>query len=86
LLDEPDVDYAYGGRISILECQSCGYPGCWPFLVKVTLEPDRVTWSDFENYHWGRDGPAEHPEERRWKYDRLQPFVFDRQQYESALS
>jgi len=86
LLDQPDEAYEYGGRISILECDSCGYPGCWPFIVRVTVDADRVTWSDFENYHRGREGPAQHAEERQWKYDLLKPLVFDRKQYESELT
>lgn len=57
----------------LLDCE-CGFPGCWPLASIVTVEPTSVTWSGFLN---GRRG---------WDLGALGPFVFDRRQYESALS
>jgi hypothetical protein len=67
-------------RVSVLECNSCRFPGCWPFMVKITVEEDRVIWSDFEQPHRRPTG-----EENDWTYEQLKPFVFDRGQYMSAL-
>lgn len=71
--------YRDGEKVSVLECP-CGFPGCWPLLVRVTVEGDRVIWSDFEQPHRRRGSPA-----GEWRYDNLGPFVFDRKQYLEAL-
>ncbi len=63
-----------GGKVAVLGCV-CGEPGCWPLRVKIEVRDDVVIWSDFEQ-----------PHRRSWRYDDLQPFVFDRARYLSALS
>lgn len=73
-LDAPDEWYEEDGKAGILSCE-CGEPGCWPLLVRITLGPDRVIWSDFEQ-----------PHRPQWDYDDLGPFVFDRAKYEAALT
>ena len=40
------------GKVPVLQC-TCGSPGCWDFLVKITIEEDRVIWSEFEQPHRG---------------------------------
>jgi hypothetical protein len=75
LLGEPATYYDYeyfDGKIYILGCR-CLKMGCWPFRVKIELRDNEVVWSGFEQPH------------RAWRYDGLQPFVFDRTQYLSAL-
>lgn len=72
-LDNPDEWYGQEGKSAVLGCE-CGEPGCWPFLVKIKLETDRVIWDGFEQ-----------PYRKKWKYDKLEPFVFDREQYENQL-
>ena len=62
------------GKIAVLGCV-CGEPGCWPFLVNITLRDDVVIWSGFEQ-----------PHRSSWRYDDLRSFVFDRTRYLSALS
>jgi hypothetical protein len=77
LLGEPTTCYDYDsleGKTAVLGCV-CGEPGCWPFRVKITSREDVVIWSGFEQ-----------PHRRTWRYDELQPFVFDRTQYLSALN
>lgn len=39
------------------------------------VSEDTVVWSDFEQHH-----------RKNWRYDSFGPFVFDRGQYEAALS
>jgi hypothetical protein len=79
-LGEPDRDmYDIHGKVQVLECE-CGEPGCWPFLVKITVGEDRVTWSDFEQPHRREDHPG-----GGWSYSGLGPFTFDREQYLRAL-
>jgi hypothetical protein len=64
----------YCPRIVLMGC-GCGMIGCWPLLVRITVEDERVVWSDFAQ-----------PHRRRWKYDRLGPFTFDRSEYEATLA
>jgi hypothetical protein len=66
--------------VSVLECSDCRMPGCWPFMVKITLEEDRVVWSDFRQPHQGPSNKASY-----WTYKEMKPFIFDRGQYMSAL-
>jgi hypothetical protein len=79
-LDKPHQWYDYDGKVSVLECE-CGCAGCWDFNVKITLEDDKVIWSDFEQPHRGVNSAGGY-----WNYDKLEPFVFDRKQYEAELS
>lgn len=65
--------------MSLLECD-CGCPGCWPFLVRITLTEDEIIWSDFEQPHRGVNSTV-----GEWTYDNLKPFVFNRNQYEEEL-
>lgn len=74
LLGVPEDRYDdWGGRISVLGC-GCGVVGCWPLQVKITATDDLVTWSNFAQ-----------PHRRRWRHDRLGPFVFEREAYEESL-
>jgi len=66
-------------KVAVLEC-TCGVPGCWPLLVKITVEPSQVIWSEFEQPHRNEDSAGGH-----WRYDGFGPFVFARRQYEAAL-
>ncbi|MCA9577670.1 MAG: hypothetical protein KC668_19685 [Myxococcales bacterium] len=58
-------------KTTLLTC-SCGVSECEFLLVRISVLPDVVVWSDFESFH------------RPWVYD-LGPFVFDRQEYEAAF-
>lgn len=53
----------------------CGVAGCWPLLCKITVEGDKVVWSDFEQPHRDED----------WDYTDFSGFVFDKQQYKNAI-
>lgn len=75
LLGEPDPLYAENGKVVLLVCGGCGEVGCWPFLARISVSSEQVTWSEFEQ-----------PHRPHWRYDTLGPFVFDLQQYEHALS
>ena len=74
LFGQPTGAYGYTAKVTLLQC-SCGEPGCWPLLARVTTTADAVVWSEFEQPH--RRG--------RWSYEKLGPFVFDRRQYERAI-
>lgn len=61
-------------KVPLLGCD-CGEWGCWPLLVLITVDGDRVTWSQFEQpYRQERD------------YSAFGPFEFERRQYEEALA
>ncbi|WP_221652077.1 hypothetical protein [Actinotalea ferrariae] len=62
------------GRVSLLACD-CGEIGCWPLDASVTLTAHSVTWSNFVQ-----------PHRRVWSYADFGPFIFDRRQYEAAVS
>jgi hypothetical protein len=55
----------------LLQC-TCGITECWFLLARIEVARDRVTWSDFRQFH------------RDWDYN-LGPFVFDRDEYLAAL-
>lgn len=74
-----DLDY-HDGKSAILMCE-CGVAGCWDFIVKITISDETVIWSDFEQPHRGSESVSGY-----WNYLSLNPFVFDRRQYESQLT
>ncbi len=62
------------GQIYALFC-TCGEAGCWPLTAHVALLPDTVRWDRFGQPHRpGRD------------YGGFGPFLFDRVQYDVAVS
>jgi hypothetical protein len=62
----------------LLGCH-CGIPDCWPLTARVSMTEDIVCWSRFRNWHKAKGCASE------WDYGALGPFVFDRQQYETAV-
>jgi hypothetical protein len=68
-----------GDRIPVLKC-SCGEIGCWPFLVHINADGDQVVWDSFMQPHRSEHKPP------IWNYESLQPFHFDRRQYEAELN
>ena len=80
LLDKPIPDLSVDGRTAVLVCPECGDLGCGSVLVRVTIEPDRVIWSDFllgVNYYADEPGDLDRTLRGR--------FEFDREAYESQL-
>jgi hypothetical protein len=77
LLGEPEP--FYDGKVALLDCE-CGCPGCWPFVARIAVGGSTVTWSDFAQPHRGPESIAGH-----WTYDALPPFIFDYEQYLSAI-
>jgi hypothetical protein len=74
--DWVDLPERYGdGRAALLACAGCGEPGCWPLRARVDADPDKVTWSDFQQPH--------RPD---WSYASFGPFVFDRAQYDEEVA
>lgn len=74
-LGEPrNDDDALDGKTFLLGC-TCGVPECSPLTARVTMTDNTVTWSEFGN-----------PNHPSWTLDQLGPFIFDRSQYEEALS
>ncbi len=67
-------------RVHILGCD-CGESGCWPLACRMSVEADRILWSDFCQPH--RSSPRN---PSIWSYEGLGPFAFAREQYEVALS
>lgn len=62
------------GSIDVLGCL-CGEWRCWPLVVRVDVDGDTVTWSDFQQTHRpDRD------------FRGLGPFTFDLAQYRSAAA
>lgn len=76
LLGEP-FDHVFvappTSKFILLQC-TCGITQCWFLLAQITVDDDRVTWSDFEQFH-----------RSDWRYD-LGPFVFERAAYEAQLA
>jgi len=62
------------GRSAVLGCE-CGIVDCWPFLTRILVGEETVTWSDFKQ-----------PFRPKWSYAALGTFTFDRAQYLSELA
>lgn len=56
----------------ILQC-TCGITDCWFLLATIAVDEDRVTWTNFQQFH------------RDWSYGDL-TFTFDRRQYNEAFN
>ena len=61
-------------KTEILGC-NCGNAGCWPLLCKISIQGNKVIWSEFEQPHRDDD----------WDYSNFEGFVFDKQQYLNAI-
>lgn len=72
-------------KIVLFRCGDCGIDDCWPLVVKITLQDDTVSWSEFEHPRRCATGPGG-DKVGPWEYDKLGPFVFDRMQYEAELA
>jgi hypothetical protein len=63
-----------GPKTAVLACE-CGEVGCWPFMTRITPTGNLVVWNGFEQPHRPtRD------------YTTFGPFLFDHDQYDSALA
>ncbi|WP_211588939.1 hypothetical protein [Allorhizocola rhizosphaerae] len=63
-----------GPKTAVLACE-CGEVGCWPLMTRITPTGNLVVWNDFAQPHRPtRD------------YTTFGPFLFDRDQYDSALA
>ncbi|ABF39676.1 hypothetical protein Acid345_0671 [Candidatus Koribacter versatilis Ellin345] len=73
-MGQPATDYfRENGGLYLLGCQ-CGEVGCWPLTGRIKAEEKRMVWSDFRQPHRSvRD------------YSDFGPFVFDLEQYHTAV-
>jgi hypothetical protein len=62
-----------GHRVPLLGC-NCGEWGCWPLVATVAAQGDQVTWTGFEQ-----------PHRKERDYSAFGPFVFDGDQYRTAV-
>jgi hypothetical protein len=67
-------------KVTLYDCE-CRCFGCWPLRVRISKSENRIVWSDFEQPHRGPDGRPSW-----WRYDRLGPFEFGREQYMATLA
>ena len=67
-------DFFGTGKVTLLDCQ-CGNPGCSPMGVRIVVDTDRVTWSEFELFRGGFGVD----------YSMIGPFIFDRTEYMQQL-
>jgi len=66
------------GLFSAYVCAECGDEGCGAVLFRIEKKDDIVKWSDFV---WSDGYPDDEDEEIK-----IEPIIFNRQEYESALS
>ena len=72
-----DESHLFSGprdKTILLGCE-CGEPGCWPLMARIEVTDRTVEWRDFMQPH----------RHETWRYDGLK-FVFEREQYEEALT
>jgi hypothetical protein len=76
LMGEPHIFYSdRKGRTALLVCGKSGMTENWALMAKIEVFRRVVVWHDFRHHQKGH----------LWRYDHLQPLVFDRLQYEEAL-
>jgi hypothetical protein len=73
LLGQPECSWFNDGDTVLMGC-TCGEWGCWPLTVQIEIGPEAVTWHRLRTGH------------RTWDLNTLGPFVFDRAEYEAAVS
>ncbi|MDR0563573.1 MAG: hypothetical protein LBG78_01375 [Azoarcus sp.] len=66
-------------NITDLDC-SCHNEGCWPFLIKIQIRDNMVTWGDYEQSHRARNSASGF-----WDYSDLRKFEFDYLDYKNKL-
>jgi hypothetical protein len=64
-------DEDWDGKFTVL---GCGVVGCWPLRVKTTPREATSLWHD-----------CKQPQHRHWRQDGLEPLIFGRTPYTSAL-
>lgn len=74
-LGKEDADWGDGDNKTVLLGCSCGAMACWPLLCRITIEKNKVIWSEFEQPHRDED----------WDYSHFKGFEFDKQQYLNAI-
>lgn len=62
------------GGFYVLGCAHCGDVGCWPLICSITRLHGDVMWSKFRQ-----------PHRPKWDYTNFGPFIFDGDNYSSAL-
>ena len=66
-------DDDWDGKFAVLGC-GCGVVGCWPLRVKTTPREATSLWHD-----------PKQPHHRHWRHSGLEPLIFGRAPYTSAL-
>lgn len=61
--------------IYVLTCFHCGQVGCWPLVCAVSHADETVIWSKFRQ-----------PHRPKRDYSGFGPFIFDRTQYDAAVT
>lgn len=69
------------GVHSILTCAGCGEVGCWPMMVTVTEDNDKVKWSNFHQPHRGPESKASF-----WDFSNFPSFEFSKENYQTELN
>lgn len=80
LLGRLDAD-APGGRVVVCGCAECGHLGCGAVTVNVVISEDTVAWNQ-----WGYQNDCEAEVHDVDDIDGLRDFIFERPDYESAVS
>lgn len=62
-------------KTTLLICDDCGEPGCWPLQAHIVRRGEMLVWDSFEQPH--RRG--------KWSYDGFGPFVFEAAQYDEQV-
>jgi hypothetical protein len=78
-------DFPHTTKTEILACDGCGEIICWPLLVQIDVGEETVVWHNFEQ-PYRTVGSVTGSLLGPWQYDQLGPFVFDKEQYLSALT
>jgi hypothetical protein len=73
-LGHSDTQWPEPEHLWLLGCD-CGEVICWPLAARVIAQPATVTWTEFAQTY-----------RSQWDYSGFGPFIFDRKQYERAVT
>ncbi|MBP7462053.1 MAG: hypothetical protein KBA26_12250 [Candidatus Delongbacteria bacterium] len=78
-LTEPNQFNIYDDHKAIILGCDCGCEGCWPMMIKILKDNNRIIWTEFEQPHRGPTSRC------YWNYNEFGVFIFDLDNYNLQL-
>lgn len=70
------TDWPSENERAIFECAGCGEVGCWPMIISVSRDDNKVKWFNFNQPHRRAESKASF-----WDYSNFPSFEFSLENY-----